>query len=311
MKYSILLGILFELLEKRKLTAPEVADRFNISVRTVYRYVDDLTLGGVPVFIERGRNGGIRISDTYKLPMNFMTKREYESAIEALDAMYSQLPEERFIRAKNKLSSQLKTESRELTLSGTHSTILVDGGTWGDTRRFSDKMRLMEYCVRESAVLNIEYDSRTGEHTRRKIEPHLLVYKQSVWYVYAFCRNQRAFRLFRLGRIAKAALTDEKFIRRPFSKEDIPLNYWTDKETVDVRLEIGKAAFADAQDWLGGENLKQTGDKWLAEVTLPNDEVLVKKIMALGGSAKVLSPATLAEQVQAAATALLTAYAAP
>ncbi|MBQ8885192.1 MAG: YafY family transcriptional regulator [Clostridia bacterium] len=308
MKYSILLGILFDLLVKRKMTAPEIAEKYNLSVRTVYRYVDDLTLGGVPVTIERGRSGGICISDTYKLPMNFMTAQEYESAIEALEAMYTQLPEERFVRAKNKLSAQLKTEKRELTLSGNLSTILVDGGTWGDTRRFSDKMRLMEHCVRESAVLNIEYDSRVGEHTRRKIEPHLLVYKQSVWYIYAFCRNQRAFRLFRLGRISKAVLTDEKFIRRPFSRDDIPLNYWTDSETVDVRIEIEKSAFADAQDWLGGENLKQTGEKWLAEVTLPNDEVLVKKIMALGGGAKVLSPFSLAEKVRASATELLKAY---
>lgn len=56
----------------------------------------------------------------------------------------------------------------------------------------------------------------------------MLVYKQNIWYVYAFCGKQRAFRLFRLGRIGAAVLTGEKFIRRPFRREDIPLDFWTE-----------------------------------------------------------------------------------
>lgn len=162
MKYAILLDILFELLAKRKLTARYIAERHGISVRTVYRYLDVLSLA-VPIQIQQGRNGGIFISDSYKLPVGFMTKEEYEAAVEALSAMYSQLPEERFLKAKRKLSAQAKAESRELTLSGTVGTILVDSGTWGDTRRFSDKLRLVESCIRDCAVLEIDYNSRMGE----------------------------------------------------------------------------------------------------------------------------------------------------
>ena len=137
MKFEILTDILFELLAKRKLTAKYIAERYGLSERTIYRYLDELSLA-VPVQVQRGRNGGIFISDTYKLPVNFMTKEEYEAAIEALGAMYSQLPEERFLDAKRKLSAQAKSEARDLTLSGTVGTILVDGGTWGDTRMFSE-----------------------------------------------------------------------------------------------------------------------------------------------------------------------------
>ena len=217
MKYKILLDILFELLSKRRLTANYLAEKHGISPRTVYRYIEILSLA-VPVQVQAGRNGGIFISDAYKLPVNFMTKAEYEAAIEALSAMYSQLPEPRFLAAKRKLSAQAKSEIRDLTLSGTVGTILVDSGTWGDTRNFSEKIRLAEGCIRDCAVLEIEYTSRTGEESRRKIEPHVLVFKQGVWYVYAFCRKQRAFRLFRLGRIKSALLSGEKFIRRPFRR---------------------------------------------------------------------------------------------
>ena len=296
MKFSILVAILFDLLAKRKVTAGYLAEKHEISTRTVYRYID-LMSTTVPVYVKRGRNGGICISDNYKLPMGFMTKDEYEAAIEALSAMYSQLPQQRFLDAKRKLSAQVKSEIRDLTLSGEIGNILVDGGTWGDTHTFSDKMRLVEECIRDKIVLDIEYQSRMGEKTQRKIEPHVLVFKQSVWYVFAFCHQKREFRLFRLGRIFAALKTDENFVKRPFAREDIPLNYWTNEKTVTANFEIDESAFADAQDWLGVENLQYKNGKWQAEVTLPDDESLVRKIVSLGAGMKVVAPKALCERV--------------
>jgi predicted DNA-binding transcriptional regulator YafY len=188
-------------------------------------------------------------------------------------------------------------------------TILVDSGTWGDTRSFSDKLKIFEESVRDCAVLEIDYSSRTGESSHRKIEPHVLVFKQSVWYVYAFCRKQRAFRLFRLGRIRSAVLTGEKFIRRPFKKEDIPLTFWSNEtSSVDVALEVSDEAFADVQDWLGGENLRQIDGKWRANVTLPDDSVLVRKILGLGSAVKVLAPEQLKERVKEEAKKIAALY---
>mgnify|MGYP002617824057 CR=1 FL=1 len=316
MKYKILLDILFELLSKRRLTANYLAEKHGISPRTVYRYIEILSLA-VPVQVQAGRNGGIFISDAYKLPVNFMTKAEYEAAIEALSAMYSQLPEPRFLAAKRKLSAQAKSEIRDLTLSGSVGTILVDSGTWGDTRNFSEKIRLVEGCIRDCAVLEIEYTSRTGEESRRKIEPHVLVFKQGVWYVYAFCRKQRAFRLFRLGRIKSALLSGEKFIRRPFRREDIPLNYWTDEtSSVDVRLEVSeevtleieREAFADVQDWLGVESLREKDGKWYADVRLPDDSVLIRKIVSFGDAVKGLFPESVRQKVRETAEKIALLY---
>ena len=308
MKFTILVEMLFDLLAKRKLTARYFAEKYEISERTVYRYLDCLSLS-VPVYVKRGREGGICISDSYKLPSGFMTKEEYEAAIEALELAYSQLPEERFLAAERKLSARAKTEARDLALSGEIGAILVDGGTWGDSRSFSEKLRLIEECIKEKTVLEIIYHSRTGEKTGRKIEPLVLVFKQNVWYVYAFCHKQRAFRLFRLGRILSALKTEEKFQKRPFERKDIPLNFWTDEtESIEARFLITEEAFIDAQDWLGAENLKQRNGKWYADVTLPTGEALVKKILGLGTGVTVLSPASLKEQVAKAAEKIAKSY---
>ena len=307
MKFVILLDIFFELLAKRKITATYLAQKHELSVRTVYRYIDILSMT-VPIYVKQGRNGGICISDSYKLPVGFMTKEEYEAAIEALSAMYSQLPEERFLAAQRKLSSRLKSEIRDLTLSGELGSIIVDSSSWGDSR-FKDKIRFMEECIREKAVVEIDYHSRIGENSHRKIEPHVLVFKQGVWYVYAYCQKQSAFRLFRLGRIFSSFLTGESFEKRPFSREDSPLNYWSNEvESVDVLLEIKESAFADAQDWLGGENLQKHGESWFADLSLPNDSTLVKKIVGLGDGVIVRAPEALRNEVKKQAEKIVKLY---
>lgn len=308
MKFSILLDILFDLLIKRKATAPYFAEKHGISVRTVYRYIDLLSIT-VPVYVKRGRDGGICISDSYKLPVGFMTKEEYDAAIESLTAMYAQLPQERFLSAMRKLSAQMKTEARELSLSGDIGTILVDGGTWGDTRSFSERLRLAEECIQSRTVLEIEYHARTGEKTQRKIEPHVLVYKQSVWYLYAFCHEQRAFRLFRLGRIVSAVKTEESFTRREVKREEIPLQFWTSEaQSVEATFAFSKDVLVSAQDWLGVENLRKNGDEWTACVSLPFDDNLIRQILALGAGVKVLSPVSLRERVKNTAQEILKTY---
>lgn len=308
MKFSILLDILFDLLIKRKATAPYFAEKHGISVRTVYRYIDLLSIT-VPVYVKRGRDGGICISDSYKLPVGFMTKEEYDAAIESLTAMYAQLPQERFLSAMRKLSAQMKTEARELSLSGDIGTILVDGGTWGDTRSFSERLRLAEECIQSRTVLEIEYHARTGEKTQRKIEPHVLVYKQSVWYLYAFCHEQRAFRLFRLGRIFSAVKTEENFTRREVKREEIPLQFWTSEaQSVEATFAFSKDVLVSAQDWLGVENLRKNGDEWTACVSLPFDDNLIRQILALGAGVKVLSPVSLRERVKNTAQEILKTY---
>lgn len=307
MKFVILLDIFFELLAKRKVTATYLAQKHEISVRTVYRYVDILSLS-LPITVKQGRNGGICISDSYKLPRGFMTKEEYESAIEALSAMYSQLPEERFLTAQRKLSAQVKAETRDVSLTGELGSILVDSSSWGDSR-FTDKIRFIEECIREKSVVEIDYHSRIGESSHRKIEPHVLVFKRGIWYVYAYCQKQSAFRLFRLGRIFSSILTGECFEKRAFKKEEIPLNFWSDEvESVEVVLEILPHAFADAQDWLGVENLKKRGELWYANVTLPNDSNLVKQIVALGDGVKVKSPESLKGAVKDYVEKILESY---
>ncbi len=113
MKFKTVLAMLFELLQKRKLSANYFAKKYKLSIRTVYRYVEELK-SAVPLEITRGRNGGISLPDRYKLPVNFMTEEEYLAAIEGLEIAYCHQPEARFLIAREKLSAEYKPEDDEL-----------------------------------------------------------------------------------------------------------------------------------------------------------------------------------------------------
>lgn len=307
MKFSILLSIFFELLAKRKLTAKYLSEKHEISPRTVYRYVEILA-EHIPLFIKRGRNGGICLADNYKLPVGYMTETEYVAAIEALTLAYAQHPDEKFLLAKRKLSAQCKEDKKKLLFSGESGSFFADSGVWGDMHVFSEKLRLTEESIKKRVVLQIGYQTEVGEKTQSKIEPHALIYKQNVWYLYAFCHESRKFESYRLGGIFALELTQTSFRKRPFSKENIPLFENSQTQMLSARLAFTKDAYLDAQNWLGVENLKKKNGVWYADLLLPDDEALVGKILSFGTGVKVVEPIALQEKVIATVKALASQY---
>lgn len=299
MKYQIMVKMLMLLLSRRKVCAREIADRYEISLRSVYRYVEELCVAGIPIDVSRGRYGGISIADTYRLPVGYFTKDEYSAAVNALTAMSSQVSDGAVLSALEKLRQQVKRERADTSVSG---SIIVDGGTWGDTKKFSDKMAVCEEAVEKSLCLDIDYISRSGEHSRRVIEPHVLIFKQNVWYVYAFCHTKQSFRTFKIGRIKSARFTGKSFTKQKISREDIPLNFgYRSDELVELVLEIEKDKLPDVEEWIGIDNIEPRADKFISEVYVPDDGGLVSKILGFGGGVKVLAPASLKEKVRAAA----------
>ncbi len=306
MKYQIMIGILFILLRVRKTTAQELADRFHISLRSVYRYIDEMTVAGIPIDVARGACGGIYISDAYKLPTGFLTREEYERAVQAMQAMDSELSDPVLRSAIEKLTSRCKQDRQDGALSG---NILVDSGAWGNSGSFSGKLSLVEDAVNGREALEIDYVDRGGERTHRVILPHLLVYKQNIWYVFAFCRKRNAFRLFKIGRIRTILKTGERFERLPFTREDIPLSFWTDREKcVDARFAVREDAIPFAEEWLGIEAVTEQDGRTYAEATLPDDDSLIGKILSAGAGFTVLAPPSLAARVRAAAQKIAESY---
>ncbi len=302
MKYTILVCILSDLLEKRRLTAAYFAEKYDISPRTVYRYVEILS-SALPVQIKRGRSGGICLSDTYTLPVNFMTAEEYETTIEALSIAYSEGLDERFLAAKRKLSAQVKAESRTPAVSGSAPNVFV----WNEfSKRRQEKAQRLEECIRDRLVTEVEYVGETGEKIKDKIEPHALVFRENAGYVYAFSYKERDFTFLPLGSIVFLLRLNERFRKRPFSPSELLPK--TPLEEVQVRLEISENALVKARERLGAETLYQKDGKWQADISVTDENAAVQLLLSLGAGVKVLSPLSLREKVRAAAQDVVNAY---
>ena len=298
MNTEILLDMLFEFLSKRKVTAGYLAEKYGVSERTVYRYVEALS-NKIPLVVKRGRNGGICLSDSYRLPVGFMSADEYTAILDALQIAYSHDPNPRFVNARKKLNTQVKTEQRDLSITGEASGFFVEESL----PTLTEKIRILRNCEQEELLAEIEYLPPDGERFSTKIEPHTFLLKEGVWHLYAFCHHHREFYLFSIGRIHALVKTDEPFRKRPFEWQDIPLTLQA-KKRLTARLEIAKNTVDDIREKLGVENVKFLNGKWISEVVLP-EETAVQTILSLGVGVKILSPDTLREKVTALAKNIL------
>ena len=301
MKYEILIGMLLELLQKRQVNAAYFAAKYGISERTVYRYIALLSTQA-PVEVTRGRGGGVRISDAFKLPVGFLTEDEYEAATEALEKAYAESADEKFLRARRKIVAATKAEP-ETELQPIDTQNLAFRNSLGGESEQA-KLKLLLESIREHTVLEIDYREKKPTKRTRKIEPHLIVFDGDLPFLFAFCRQRKEFRLFSVGKIYTAFALDEKFIAREFSAQDLPQS----GNAVEVRLEIDENALSALVEALGGENIKERAGKKSATLILPDDERLPRRILALGAGVTVVKPEKLKKKVRALAASVVKGY---
>lgn len=307
MKYEIMLKILFELLSKKCVKASYLADKFEVSVRSIHRYINCLELAGVPIYTLRGNNGGFAIVDTYKLSSTFLTVKEFEHTINTLSAITDSVPNKDLSNVISKLKAVVKNERSGFDIKS--GNLIIDAGPWGDAVGYKSKLNVIQKSIDELKKLNIRYHDRNGDITERIIEPHIIVFKQGLWYVYAFCHLRNEFRFFKIGRIEFADITNESFTRREISQEDLPLDFWHNvTETTDVIFEIDKKCLSDVEEWLGIENVHKQHDKYVAEAKLPFDNGLVSKIMSFGNGIKVIQPQELKDEIIKNTKSIIDAY---
>ncbi|MBE5744260.1 MAG: YafY family transcriptional regulator [Clostridiales bacterium] len=296
MKYQMMLKILFLLLSRKKVSAKYIADRFEISIRSVYRYIDELSLANVPIYNERGRNGGYSISESYKIPASYLTTEESEQIISALNEINKDLGSEVLHSAITKLGSISKISEVNKTIS--FGNLVIDASGWGVSDTYSETLKILQKAIEEKTLLSISYVDRDGITSEREFEPHVLALKQGLWYVYAYCRLRNTFRLFKVGRIQKIKTLDESFSRREILDLKAVFEKWYDEPDEDIDLIVDKSIKADVEEWLGVDKVHVSpSGKITATAKFPIDDYVTAKILSFGSKVKVESPKKLKDAV--------------
>lgn len=285
MQTSILVGILSTLMATQKVTAEELAQKYEISKRTAIRYVDAINESGVPIVTYRGRNGGYGIMDKYKINASFFTRQEYDKIFDALKT----LPEDEVTNSiMDKLKGLHNVSSGRLTES---DKVIIDTGF---SSAFKNKFNILQQAMRDNISAQISYVDKFGEQTQRTIDPLTFVLKDHNWYVFSHCHTRNDFRFFKLNRIALVNLTEEKFAPHHYTIDDTTVDKFLQKNKhINVTLSFDNDALVEIQEWLGEESVIKRGAGYIAIAKVPYDDFLFNKLLHFGEKVKIVSPSKL------------------
>lgn len=300
MKIDRLIGILSVLLQEEKITAPELADKFEVSRRTINRDIEDLCKAGIPITTTQGSGGGIRIMDGYRMDRTLLTSKDMQMILAGLRSLDSVSGS----RYYGQLMEKIKAGSSDF-VSGRDS-ILIDLSSWyKDT--LAPKIELIQNAVEERNLLTFQYYAPKG-NSKRSIEPYYLVFKWSSWYVWGWCTEKKDFRLFKLNRMDALLKEYVTFIPR-----EAPMPDLRDEKIFPGGIKV-KALFTKDSQWRLVEEFgircftENEDGTLLFTADYTEKENLLSWLLTFGDKVKVLEPAWVQEELIRIAKNIIKAY---
>ena len=277
MKESRLFRIIYHLMENGKSTAPELAEKLEVSVRTVYRDIDIISSAGVPIYVTTGRNGGIQIADSFVLDRLLLSDKEKEDIITALRSV--SIVDDHNRDTLSKLSAIFNTKSE--------NWLEVDFSRWGNKSQDNTMFQKIKEAIISHKMLCIVYANTRGEVIERVICPLKMVYKAKSWYIKAFCMNKSDFRIFKLTRIIQARNMEKNFspMEFPQEKKETKVNY----ENVILRFPQEMAYRIYDEFEVDEINQDDNGD-FIICAQMPIDEWLIGYLLSFGSKVYIIEP---------------------
>ena len=320
MSESRLFQIIYYLLNKGEATASELAEKFEVSIRTIYRDIDKLSGAGIPVYTTAGYKGGVHLDENFVLQKSLLSKEDMQNilmGIQSLSAVgFSQQDD-----CLDKLRGLFQIQDSDW--------IEVDFSRWGcDPERERNTFGLLKESIQRKRRVRFAYYNAQGESSRRECLPMKLVFKDRAWYLRAYCLKRNAERLFRLSRIRELEMTDEYFESipkdppselletellktTPMNTVALPENEVSESaeeslsetaptktgRTIEMELRFEKTDAYRVYD-IFDESMITTAEDWLiVKAAMPEDEWLYGFLMSFGDRLTVLSPAYLNDEL--------------
>jgi predicted DNA-binding transcriptional regulator YafY len=299
MKLDRLLGILTVLLQRDKITAPALAEKFEVNRRTIGRDIDALCQAGIPIVTQQGTGGGISIAEGFKLDKSVLTTDELSDIIAALKGIGSVSEQSQMERTLDKLRPGA---GAVVSLA---EPVIIDLSSHYKGQ-LTEKVELIKRAVLERRLIDFDYFYEKGE-SHRRIEPHFVIFQWAAWYVFGFCLERQDWRMFKLTRLWNVTLCDDNYAPReiPPERRDFNAHFTPDINLVALFDHSEKYQLVDAY---GPDCFTEGEEGLLLELEFTDSAYLVSWLLGFGGKVKVLAPPSLAERVRAAAREIWERY---
>jgi predicted DNA-binding transcriptional regulator YafY len=301
-KIDRLLAIIILLLNRRMIQAKELAERFEVSVRTIYRDIDTIARAGIPVVTYQGAGGGIGLSEGYRLDRALLNDEELAAIVTALRSLATSNPEAEHSSLLLEKIQQIIPASKAEHFRFRTEQFIVDYSDWGGRVELQELLSLLKHAISSLHPVHFRYKDAEGRVSSRSFEPYTLVLKHHQWYVYGRCMAREQFRMFKLIRMREVSITeDSTFVREPVVLEELPWQQsWNEPNNrTRLVLRFSPEGAHLAEEWFGHETLEEDADgRTLITCRLPENDWLYGFILSFGVHAEVLDPPHVRNRVR-------------
>ncbi len=296
MQIDQLFEFVYVLIEKKQVTAKEMAERFGVSTRTIYRWMDALAVSGVPVYALKGRGGGIAISEQYAMDKTVLSEEErlaIVSSVKALNVLNA--------NSASQTNSGTKAAEKLSNLVTTNTDWLeVDFAPWSpEGSGVRELFGMLRDSILKKQQVSFDYFTGDGRTERRTVHPWMLVYRGQAWYLYGWCTVRNAERFFKLSRMvnveqtkrpATVTIQDAKNDSPPVAANTASLI------TINATVSAAKAGFLLDTFFCTQTQVHQDGSL-TATFTAPDTDWLISMLLSFGPELKIISPEKVKKQV--------------
>lgn len=287
MKMDRLIALIMILLEQEQISARELAERLEVSRRTIYRDIDTLNRAGLPIYTLMGAWGGVGLMKSYKVGKTVFTPQEIQNLMNGLDSYKQLFGRREMVYAAEKLNA-LYPDNAE---GRPNAPFVMDLSLNQGNESLRSLFGMIETAMNEHAVLAFAYTDARGQTSERRVEPYQVVYKESSWYLQAYCLDKQDYRIFKLARMSGLQVTKEQFTPKAFTPLPMDGGDWLNQGWVDVTIRLDRSVMDRVIERFGADHILRVDEHhcWAKYPIIANDYGY-DRLLAFGDKCEVLGP---------------------
>ncbi|MDT2011589.1 helix-turn-helix transcriptional regulator [Carnobacterium divergens] len=308
MKVERLISIIMVLIDKERISAQTLADRFEVSLRTIYRDIDAINMAGIPVRSISGVGGGIEIMPNYKIDRKTFSTNDLSAILMGLSNISNMMQSKELSNALAKVKSFIPANSaKDIELKA--NQIYIDLSPWMGGRDAQNYLEMIKKALHEKNNLSFDYADRYGNKTTRSVEPYQLVMKNSHWYVHGYCLKRNDFRLFRLFRMSNLQLEDTFFTPRDFEKPQLDFTNEVATMVETIQIRIHQSVMDRVLDFCAYEQFAPDGDEhYIVDFPFIENDYYYTILFSFGNKCECLEPQHIRTEMKRRVNELATMY---